>query len=141
MNTRRLFYILAAGVITTSCLSGCNTTSEVEVDKARVAPEKLREWLEKAPAKYLVVDARPQAAFDQGHLPGAVRMDPSELDPLDPDPKFEQYKSIIVYGESPAYGRANALTKRFLEAGISVSMLDGGLKVWRDRGYAVETGP
>ncbi|MBL8746294.1 MAG: rhodanese-like domain-containing protein [Phycisphaerae bacterium] len=138
MNTRRLIDILAAGVITVAALSGCNTTSEVEVDKARVSPEKVRDWLEKSPSKFLVVDARPQAAFAEGHLPGAVRMDPGELDPQDPDPKFGAYKSVIVYGESPAYGRANALTKRFLEAGVSVLMLDGGFKAWRDRGYSIE---
>lgn len=139
MNTRRFIHILAAGLVTALSLPGCNTTSEVDVDKARVPAEKVREWIEKSPSRYLIVDARPVAAFDEGHLPGAVRMDPSELDPQDPDPKFGSYKSVVVYGESPAYGRANALTKRFLEAGVSVSMLDGGMKVWRDRGFEIES--
>lgn len=138
MNTRRLTDILAAAVLTAATLTGCNTTSEVDVDKARIAPEKVREMMEKAPSKYLLVDARPQAAFDEGHLPGAVRMDPKDLDPQDPDPKFAAYKTVIVYGESPAFGRANALTKRFLEAGVSVMMIDGGMKVWRERGFPVE---
>lgn len=138
MNTRRHTLILAAWVLTAAALTGCNTTSEVEVDQARVPAEKVREWIEKAPSKYLIVDARPQAAFDEGHLPGAIRMDPKELDPQDPDPKFASYKSVVVYGESPAFGRANALTKRFIEAGVEVAMLDGGMKVWRDRGFPVE---
>lgn len=141
MNTRHAFTILALVVFTVASLTGCNTTSEVEVDKARVSAEKIKEWLDKAPDRYLVVDARADAAFREGHLPGAVRMDPVELDPQDPDPKFDDYKSIIVYGENPAYGRANALTKRFLEAGVSVVMLDGGLKAWRDKGFPIETAP
>lgn len=141
MNIRHVFTILGFGLFTATFPAGCNTTSEVEVDKARVSAEKIKEWLDKAPDRYLVVDARADEAFREGHLPGAVRMDPVELDPQDPDPAFDKYKSIIVYGENPAYGRANALTKRFLEAGVDVVMLDGGIKVWRDKGFPVETTP
>lgn len=140
MNTRRIFPILAACLFTVFSPAGCNTTSEVEVDKSRVPAEKVLEWIEKYPDRYLIVDARPEAAFLAGHIPGAVRMDPVQVDPEDPDPSLKKYKSIIVYGENPAFGRANALTKRLLEAGLSVNMLDGGLKAWREKDYPIESG-
>ena len=139
MNTRRIFPILAALMSTAAFLVGCNTTSEVSVDKTRIAPEKVREWVSRNPDRYLIVDARPEAAFRAGHLPNAIRMDPRDVDPLDPDPKFSRYKGVIVYGDDPAYGRANGLTKRMIEAGIKVSMIDGGLHAWRQRGYPVES--
>jgi rhodanese-related sulfurtransferase len=138
MNTRRRVVNLACVLATGSGVCGCRTIDENSVDAVRVSPESLNDRLESDRGRFLIVDARPQAAFDEGHLPGAVRMDPNDLDPSDPDPKFGSFKAVIVYGEDPRHGRANALTKRFLEAGISVQMLDGGMHGWRRRGFPVE---
>lgn len=138
MNTIQRMVILASLFATGLGLGGCQTTDENAVDAVRLSPATLNERLAADRSRYLIVDARPEAAFQTAHLPGAVRMDPNEIDPRDPDPKFETYKAVIVYGEDPRPGRANALTKRFLEAGITVQMLDGGLHMWRRGGFPVD---
>lgn len=139
MNTpcRRLIQAFALG--TAGVLAGCNTTNENSVDKVRVTPETLESWLKKDPDKYLIVDARPKESYLKSRLRGAIQLNPGDVDPQDPDPKFDEYSALIVYGEDPAFGRANALTKRLIEAGIDVYMLDGGLKAWRESGFPVES--
>lgn len=140
MKTPRTIALLSVALGTALALAGCNTTSEVEVDKARISPEKARELLTRHPERYLLVDARPESAYRSERIPHSVRLDPRDVDPRDPDPKFNAYKAVIVYGDDPSYGRANGMTKRFLESGIKVNMIDGGLKAWREKGYPVEAG-
>lgn len=131
----------AALLICTACsLLGCNTTDENSVDAVRIPPSEAYKILQEKPDRYLLIDARPLSAFEVDRIPGAEQLDPSKFDPQDPDPRFEQYKAVIIYGADPTFGRANALTKRFLEAGIDVRMLDGGLKAWRTQGFPVENG-
>lgn len=133
--------IRAGWVCIAALIGGCGTTNENAVDKVRVSPELLYGWLSRHPEKYLVVDARSAASFEAGRIPGAIRVEPQDVSPTDPDPRFVKYKAVIVYGEDPSFGRANAMTKRLLEAGVDVRMLDGGLKAWRDRGYPIEPAP
>lgn len=142
MNTPRLGRIsrILSLVLTGLWLTGCSKVSEDTVDKVRVAPLTLSEWLRKDPNAYLLVDARPQAAFEAERIAGAERIDPVAVDPEDIDPRFEAYKAVIVYGQDPGFGRANVLTKRFLEADLDVYLLNGGLMAWKEQGLPVITG-
>lgn len=141
MNHRPKALSLAAGLCTVSLLTGCETIDEGWVDKHRIDPLTAERWLQKSPEQYLVVDARSAKAYESGHIPGAVRMDLPDIDPLDPDPKYGRYKAVVVYGEDPSYGKANALAKRFGQADVEVYLIDGGLKMWRDRGLPVTPAP
>lgn len=141
MNAPMAQGVRAGWVCIAFLAAGCGTTSENAVDKVRVSPELLHGWLSRNPKKYLVVDARPASSYESGHIPGAVRIEPQDVSPTDPDPRFATYRAVVVYGEDPSFGRANAMTKRLLESGAPVRMLDGGLKAWRDRGYPIEAPP
>jgi rhodanese-related sulfurtransferase len=140
MNTRRLTPILAGLICTCAALTGCRTISENQVDDRRIAPERAWEMIDRNPSRFLVLDARTPEAFQEGRIPGARRMELAEFDPQDPDPAFKAYRGVIIYGDDPRYGRANALTKRFLEADIRVFMIDGGMMAWQSKGLPVEKG-
>lgn len=129
--------LLAASIGTVLALPGCENISENDVDKVRINPVTLSDWIRKDPQAYLLLDARQKNAFDAERIPGSERLDPQTVDPEDPDPKFGRYKAVIVYGQDPSFGRANVLTKRLLEAGTDVYMLDGGLMAWKSRGLPV----
>jgi rhodanese-related sulfurtransferase len=131
---------ISAGLTFTALpLTGCNTTNEDDVDDVRVAPLTASEWLRKSPERYLLLDARPPAAFEMQRIPGAEQVEPAAIDPNNIDPRFDQYKAVIVYGDTPAFGRANVVTKRLLEAGVDVYMIDGGLLNWKTQGLPVLT--
>lgn len=141
MNKSPFTFVRATILITAGLVAGCQSTTENHVDDVRISPKQMMEMLSKNPDRYLVVDARQAELYAQARIPGAIRMDPPELNPEDPDPKFNEYKAVIVYGDDPAYGRSNALTKRFIQAGIDVYMLDGGMKTWREAGNPIDTKP
>lgn len=131
---------ISAGLTFTAlALNGCNTTNENDVDKVRIAPLTASEWLRKNPQGYLLLDARPPAAFDAQRIPGAEQVEPVAIDPHNIDPRFDRYKAVLVYGDTPAFGRANVVTKRLLEAGVTVYMIDGGLLNWKTQGLPVIT--
>lgn len=85
------------------------------------------------------VDPRPEAAFEAGHIPGAihlpfdrVRLDHHELD---------EAGALIVYGDDYNDAVALAMSKRLMELGHEdVRTLRGGLRAWKAAGNAVETG-
>ena len=116
---------------------GCKNISENDVDEVRIDPLTLNEWLSESPDAYLILDARSQSDFQSEHIPGAEHIATPSVDPNNIDPRFEQYKAVVVYGQNPAFGRANVLTKRFLEAGVDVFMLDGGLMQWKLQGLPI----
>jgi rhodanese-related sulfurtransferase len=121
-------------------LVGCKTVDENAVDDVRIQPTTLDQWLRKDPDRYLVIDARPRSAFEIERLPKAEQVDLAAIDPEDPDPRFFSYKGVVVYGQDPAFGRANALTKRLLESDVDVYLLDGGIQKWKLQGLPVVPG-
>jgi len=138
MNHRQARLILSTALVTATLTGGCKTINQDWVDARKIQASQARDWVTKNPGNYLLVDARPALAHETVRIPGSVRIDTSEIDPNDRDPRFERYKAVIVYGENPAYGRADALTKRFGEADIKVYMIDGGLKSWQQAGFDIE---
>ncbi len=88
------------------------------------------------------VDARPEADFERGRLPGAVNMPPGFFDMTYPMRlgKADLDQPVVVYGRtlSRLYDRETAqrILKRDHE---QVFLLEGGLDAWREAGLPVET--
>lgn len=123
----------AAGLIVPAC------EKKVSDNNIRlVSVPKLAEWLNEDPERYLVLDARRPPDFQAGHLPGATRIDLSQVDPASPEPSWERYRGFVVYGENAGSARAKALTKRLLQSAYSgVVLLDGGYEAWLRAGQPV----
>lgn len=81
----------------------------------------------------LLIDPRSEREFGEGHIAGASNL---TLDRVSPEssvrnPRFGDYKNVIVYGNDPSSGPARAMTKRIL--GLkhkNVRMYGGGFREW-----------
>jgi rhodanese-related sulfurtransferase len=90
----------------------------------------------------MFVDARPPSQYVTGHIEGAVNWRLDQFKPTaDTDPKIEEYRNILVYGDDPASPAARGLTKRLMEIGYEgVKMFGPGFKAWAGSKLPVETG-
>jgi len=134
-----------------------------------VTAKTLAEGLKQTSAKLRVVDATwflpnfGKKGIDnylQGHIPGAVHFDiDSCITPTDyehmlpPESVFENYVGnlgidndthVVVYNDHPSFALFSAprVWWTFRAFGHeSVSVLDGGLRAWRDAKFDIATGP
>ena len=112
--------------------------------------------------RLLVIDARPQDAYDEGHIPGAVNIPPARIEEdrqlrsgavvhrlLGPTERVEQVfqqvgadddSKIVLYDEggSPEAARLWWILDYFGHANIQI--LDGGLDAWRQDVGEISTG-
>jgi rhodanese-related sulfurtransferase len=86
----------------------------------------------------VVLDLRERAAFEAGHIPGALHLPRGQLELLVdkalPDPT-QPIVTVCEYGKISILGAATLRELGFRRA----SALDGGMNAWRDGGYTVET--
>lgn len=91
-------------------------------------------------ARAVWVDARGDAAFRAGHLPGAVHL---PLARVSRDHEvLGAYDTVVVYGDGYRDPVAEALSKRLVALGYGdVRTLRGGVQAWTDAGRSLENGP
>lgn len=78
----------------------------------------------------LVVDLRPAAEFEKGHIPGAKNVQMSQFDPE--NKQLAAAKSLPVVLVCKAGQIAAGAAKRLKKAGFTqVSVLDGGIGGWQ----------
>ena len=78
----------------------------------------------------LVIDLRPAADFDKGHISGAKNVQMSQFDPE--NKQLAPAKTLPVVLVCKAGESANSAAKRLLKAGFShVSVLEGGVQAWQ----------
>lgn len=107
----------------------------------RLTPEQLRARLD-SDVRVQVIDLRAAIEFAvaQQVVPGAIRMDPEELD--DRHEEIPRDCDVVLYctcpDEATSARAALALKKRGIER---VFPLEGGLEAWVARGYPVDVAP
>jgi rhodanese-related sulfurtransferase len=94
----------------------------------------------------LFVDARNDKQFEEGHIPGAWRLDPyhSSLYMGDLEPAARDAERIILYCESNDCEDAIFAGRELLEWGIElekIAIYEGGLEDWEANGGPIEKGP
>jgi rhodanese-related sulfurtransferase len=78
----------------------------------------------------LVVDLRPSAEFDKGHIPGSKNVQMSQFDPE--NKQLAPAKSLPVVLVCKAGQTAGDAAKRLRKAGFEhVHILDGGIGAWQ----------
>ncbi len=78
----------------------------------------------------LVVDLRPAADFDKGHIAGAKNVQMSQFDPE--NKQLAPAKALPVVLVCKAGESAGAAAKRLRKAGFSqVNVLEGGVQAWQ----------
>jgi rhodanese-related sulfurtransferase len=91
----------------------------------------------------VILDARPAADYEAGHLPGAFTLPQTDIDtffgPLMPLLAFDA--PVMTYCSSKDCDEALLLTEQLRERGVtSVVLFVEGFKAWKDAGYPVEGG-
>jgi rhodanese-related sulfurtransferase len=101
-------------------------------------PSDVHADLDAAVPGLVVVDSRGTAAWDQGHLPGAVHLPTSEiaaragsLIPAGP--------MVVTYCWGPGCNGSTRAALAFATLGYPVKEMIGGYEYWVREGYPVET--
>ena len=83
-----------------------------------------------------VIDVRPTAEFDAGHIPGAISIPPERLDEL--LPRLPAGREIVAYCRGPYCVYADEAVRTLVAAGRLARRLEEGLPEWRRSGGPIE---
>jgi rhodanese-related sulfurtransferase len=87
------------------------------------------------PGGFLWVDARPEAEFAKGHVPGALRLTEEEWDDLVPAvlQAWPTGREAVVYCNARQCDNSTAVAARLRAYGLApVHVLKGGWEAWMD---------
>ncbi len=102
---------------------------------AQISTDELRNWLASGDPPPVLLDVREEAEYRVSHLPGAVRIDPGDGDPVLPAGVGKE-TPIVAYC-SVGY-RSSALVARLMEQGYTdVRNLEGSIFEWANKGLPV----
>src|SRR5256714_13476156 len=87
----------------------------------------------------LLVDVREQHEFEESHIPGAVHVPRGHLESRIEGAVGDKSRQVVLYCAS---GQRSALAAHTLQSLLGyqdVASMTGGITLWKDRGYEVET--
>ncbi|HET9715756.1 MAG TPA: rhodanese-like domain-containing protein [Pseudolabrys sp.] len=112
------------------------TLMEPEAKTGEVSTEELRRIL--ADGSAIVIDARPRAEFDAGHIPGARVLDTppdDQIGAVERLVKGDKAAALVVYCNGPYCQASRRLAERLMAAGFTnVRRYQLGMPVWRALG-------
>ncbi|WP_407288943.1 rhodanese-like domain-containing protein [Streptomyces sp. BP-8] len=89
-------------------------------------------------ADFVVLDSRSPAAWDQGHVPGAVHL-PTARIAEDAGKLLDPAVPVVVYCWGPGCDGATRAALALARLGYRVKEMLGGIEYWIREGYEVET--
>lgn len=108
---------------------------DAELDVTPIAPQELLSM--KSNNEVMVIDIRGQAAFQYGHIPGAVNIRDDLLVQLfqnnRPFPMSTKFVVVCAMGR-----QSQPVAGMLQQKGYEVSHLEGGVSAWRDEGLELE---
>ena len=81
------------------------------------------------------VDVRGEDAWEDAHVPGAVRLEPDELDSA--ADRLESDRGVVVIANGDADVGRDAVDK-LREQGFEASLLEGGMDAWKSEDYTIQ---
>src|SRR3989440_5974520 len=87
----------------------------------------------------VLVDVREQHEFEEGHIPGAVHVPRGHLESRIEGAVADREQPIVLYCASGNRSALAAHTLGELLGYSDVASMTGGITLWKDRGYDVET--
>lgn len=125
----RFFLSLLVPIIFTFLLSSCYTlytASEGEMLLQYGEPEALKELTLNPDPNILIIDVRPENAFQKGHIPTALNYPSSDFQMMLDELSTQTY--LILYCETG--GRAQAVIKKLEDKGYTRMLNWGGYTRW-----------
>ncbi|MER6346418.1 rhodanese-like domain-containing protein [Streptomyces sp. NPDC001595] len=87
---------------------------------------------------FVVLDSRSTAAWDQGHIPGAVHL-PTALIAEQAEQLLDKSVPVVTYCWGPGCNGATRAALALAELGYRVKEMLGGFEYWAREGFAFET--
>jgi len=87
----------------------------------------------------LLIDVREQHEFEEGHIPGAVHVPRGHLETRIEGRANDRSQPIVLYCASGNRSAFAAKTLQDLLGYEDVASMTGGITLWKDRGFEVET--
>jgi len=86
----------------------------------------------------VVIDSRSRAAWDQGHIPGAVHLPTAEI-PARAAALLDPGVPVVAYCWGPGCNGATRAALALSEAGYDAREMIGGIEYWIREGFPVRT--
>jgi len=134
-----VLFVIVSGVLTTTLAISICSASPAEFQY--ISAGELKNLIENK-SNILVVDAQPKAAYEAGHIKGAINLPwAKEISgPVD----LPRNKSLIIYcdctHEEDSIDVARQLIEEFGYDSNHIKVLTGGWSGWVKLGYATEKG-
>src|SRR5690242_3315343 len=118
--------------------SGAELIRQIKQQIKEVDPREVHDLTSGDGNGYVLVDVREQHEFEESHLPGAVHVPRGHLESRIEGAAPDKSARVITYCAS---GQRSALAANTMlkELGYeNVESMNGGITLWKDRGYDVE---
>lgn len=130
---RNTVFAICLGAALSGCSTGKTSDKKLEYLSALEAQNIVGDRGLLGKGQRVFVDARSEADFKAGHIPGAINL-PYERVTRD-HKQLESYDAIVVYGSEYNDPRAKGMSKRLIELKHDrVYTLTGGINEWKDAG-------
>jgi glyoxylase-like metal-dependent hydrolase (beta-lactamase superfamily II)/rhodanese-related sulfurtransferase len=124
-------------------MSGGKTVAQMLAEAAASVPfmslAELKTCLGCRKDELIVLDVRERDAFEEGHIPGAQLLPRGQLELRVNQALTDPTRRILTYCELGQVSTLATATLRQMGFQCAVA-LDGGMKAWREAGYAVRVG-
>ena len=117
--------ILSLFAINTSSWAQSDTLPN-DLSKIVNTPEGLKKVIESKDHRFVIIDVRPESAYNMGHIPTAINIPRGLITDIKNPPSKDQYIILYCYGglTSPAAG------ERMVANGYEYIFVWGGIKDW-----------
>ena len=130
---KKAFFVLIIVLITVSYVFGAGLdTLPNDLGKKVESPEGLKKIIESKAPRFVIVDVRPEQAYQMGHIPTAINIPHGFISDIKNPPPKDKYLILYCYGgiTSPAAG------ERLQADGYKYIFVWGGITAWP---YELET--
>ena len=124
---KKAFFVLILVLITVSYVFGVGLdTLPNDLGKKVESPEGLKKIIESKAPRFVIVDVRPEQAYQLGHIPTAINIPHGFISDIKNPPPKDKYLILYCYGgiTSPAAG------ERLQADGYKYIFVWGGITAW-----------
>jgi molybdopterin/thiamine biosynthesis adenylyltransferase/rhodanese-related sulfurtransferase len=122
--------------------SGADLIRKIKEQITEVDPREVHSHLHNGNgngASPVIVDVREQHEFEEAHLPGAIHVPRGHLESRIEGKVGDKSSPVVLYCASGQRSALAANTLQDLLGYEDVASMTGGITLWKDRGYEVET--
>lgn len=126
------FIALVLSVLTSLAVVSCNKTPEQDITYERINAEQAKAIMD-SESGYIIIDARTQSEYDEGHIPGAILIPEYEIANKAGELLKDKNQLILVYCRSGR--RSKIAAQALVDLGYTNVKEFGGIIDWK---YEIE---